>query len=109
MNVFHRVTLHRTVAVWPGWLGGTLLLVTSCASAEHTYLTHATDHATKAEIAQTLGRPDWEQSTGTGDTLWMYQQEGGGTGARDFIPVCQQTWLTFDRDKVLRKWAMQRC
>ena len=105
----HPVASYRVIAVWLAWLSGVLLILTGRASAEHSYLEQATDHATQAEVGQRFGQPTWKQTTNTGDTLWLYQREGGGTGARDFTPLCQQTWLTFDQDQVLRKWFMQRC
>lgn len=66
-------------------------------------------HATTMELEQLLGHPSHKQVRETGDRLWLYRREGSGTGGRDFPPLCQDLWLTFDRNGILRAWQKQRC
>ncbi len=86
-----------------------LVFLTGCRSAQDGYLTQATGHATAVELEQVLGHPSHEQILETGQRLWLYRREGSGTGGQDFAPFCQDLWLTFDRNGVLRTWEKQRC
>lgn len=86
-----------------------LVFLTGCRSAQDGYLTQATDHATAVELEQVLGHPSHEQVIETGQRLWLYRREGRETGGQDFIPFCQDLWLTFDHNGVLRTWKKQRC
>lgn len=86
-----------------------LVLLPGCRSAEEGYIAQATNHATTMELEQLLGHPSHKQVRETGDRLWLYRREGSGTGGRDFPPFCQDLWLTFDRNGVLRAWQKQRC
>ena len=86
-----------------------LVFLTGCRSAQDRYLTQAIDHATAGELEQVLGPPSHEQALETGQRLWLYRHEGSGTGNQDFTPFCQDLWLTFDRNGVLRMWEKQRC
>lgn len=85
------------------------MFLTRCPSAQDGYLTQATDHATAVELEQVLGHPSHEQVLETGQRLWFYRREESGTGGQDFTPFCQDLWLTFDRNGVLRMWEKQRC
>ena len=85
------------------------LLLAGCQSTQDAYLAQATDHAKAAEIEQVLGRPTSDQALDTGQRRLLYRREGDGTGGRDFTPYCQDLWLTFDREGVLRSWKKQRC
>ena len=86
-----------------------LVFLTGRRSAQDGYLTQATGHATAVELEQVLGLPSHEQGLETGQRLWLYRREGSGTGGQDFAPFCQDLWLTFDRNGVLRTWEKQRC
>jgi hypothetical protein len=99
-------TLFR-IAPIRGFLLGVLLA--GCQSTQDVYLAQATDHATAVELEQALGHPNYEQALDTGQRRWLYHQDGGGTGGRDFTPFCQDLWLTFDHNGVLRTWEKQRC
>jgi hypothetical protein len=86
-----------------------IVLLGGCQSTQDVYLAQATDHATAAELEQVLGHPLYEQALDKGQRRWLYRREGHGTGGRDFTPFCQDLWLTFDQDGVLRTWQKQRC
>ena len=85
---------------------GVLLL--GCQSSQDIYLAQATNHATAADIEQALGHPTHNQALDAGQR-WLYRRDGDGTGGRDFTPYCQDLWLTFDRERILRTWQKQRC
>lgn len=92
-------------------IGGLFLVVlfTGCQSTQDLYLAHATDHATAVDVEQALGRPNYEQPLDTGQRHWLYHRDGGWTQSQDGTPFCQNLWLTFDREGVLRTWQKQRC
>ncbi len=85
------------------------LLLAGCQSRQEVYLAQATDHATTAEVEQILGGPTYDQALDTGQRRLLYRREGEGTGGRDFTSYCQDLWLTFDREGILRTWMKQRC
>ncbi len=86
-----------------------VVLLTGCHSSQDIYLAQATDHATAGELEQVLGRPNHKQVLETGRRFWLYHREAGGSGGRDFMPYCQNLWLTFDQEGILRAWQKQRC
>lgn len=86
-----------------------LPLLASCQSSQDIYLAQATNRATAAEVEQALGHPTYDQTLDTGQRRWLYRRDGEGTGGRDFTPYCQDLWLTFDQEGVLRTWMKQRC
>ena len=85
------------------------LFLAGCQSTQDVYLAQALDHMTAGEVEQSMGPPSHEQVFNTGQLLWLYRRESGGIGGRDFTPYCQDLWLTFDGERVLRKWMKQRC
>ena len=85
------------------------VLLAGCHSTQDVYLAQATDHARGEDIALAFGQPSYEQVLGTGQRLWLYRHEGKGIESRDVTPFCQDLWLTFDREGVLRNWQKQRC
>jgi hypothetical protein len=92
------------------WLFGCLVLtISNCTSTEDVYLVQATDHATQTEILQYFGQPTLNHVLDTGGSVWVYRWEAGANGARDYSPVCREIHLTFDAEKVLRRWGKQRC
>ncbi|MFO0700289.1 MAG: hypothetical protein U0236_13780 [Nitrospira sp.] len=87
---------------------GLLVFLAGCQSTQDVYLAQATDHATTKELERILGHPSHEQVLETGRRCWLYRREDG-TESRDFTPYCQDLWLRFDQEGVLRKWQKQRC
>lgn len=85
------------------------LLLAGCQSSPDIYLAQTTGHATARDVEQALGRPTSDQALETGQRRWLYRRDGEGTGGRDFTPYCQDLWLTFDREGILRTWMKQRC
>lgn len=103
-NVFSTRVLRRsTIGLF------LLLLLTGCRSTQDTYLAQAIDHATTGELEQVLGPPTHEQILATGRRFWLYRREASETGGRNFMPYCQDLWLTFDQEGILRAWQQQRC
>ncbi len=86
-----------------------VVLLAGCQSTQEVYLARATDHVTTVEIEQTLGHPSYVQALDTGQRHWLYHQDRAGSGGRDFTPYCQDLWLTFDQEGVLRTRQKQRC
>lgn len=85
------------------------LLLAGCQSSQDIYLAQATGHATARDVEQAFGPPMSDQALETGQRRWLYRRDGEGTGGRDFTPYCQDLWLTFDREGILRTWLKQRC
>lgn len=86
-----------------------LMFLTGCRSTQEVYLAQAINRTTVREVEQAFGQPTYDQSLDSGYRRWLYHREGGGTDSREFTPYCQDLWLTFDREGVLRNWQMQRC
>jgi hypothetical protein len=98
--------LFRIVRLSSLFLG---VLLAGCQSTQEVYLAQAIDHVTAVELEHVLGHPSYEQALDAGQRRWLYHQDESGTGGRDFVPFCQDLWLTFDGDGVLRTWQKQRC
>lgn len=95
--------------VIPILLAVLVLLLSSCQSTQDLYLVQATGHATTVDVQQALGPPTSDQVTDIGQRRWLYRRDGEGTGGRDFTPYCQDLWLTFDHEGILRTWDKHRC
>jgi len=75
-----------------------------------TYLEEVTNKATQDEVTRRLGPPHRTTVLENGNLLWQYEHRGawqhasgrGGTWCIEYL-------LTFDRQKILRKWISQDC
>jgi hypothetical protein len=91
-----------------GLIGWTVLVLVSCMPALDRWLTDATDRATQEDITQGLGEPT-QKTQLDGKEVWSYRMThvsyAGSAGSNS----CFQYLLTFDAQKILRKWEVQRC
>lgn len=90
--------------------GGTLaLLLVACTPWLDEFLTTATDQATQNDVKQRLGPPTSVMAGEDGGEVWSYHMTyasyAGGAGKSN----CIQYVLTFDKQKVLRKWDERAC
>lgn len=81
----------------------------SCTPWLDEFLTAATDRATQQDVLQQLGPPTHKKLTDDGGEIWSYHMThasyAGGAGRSS----CFQYVLTFDKQKILRKWDTKRC
>lgn len=90
--------------------GGTLaLLLLSCTPWLDEFLTTATDRATQQDMLQQLGPPTHKKPLDDGGEVWSYHMTyasyAGGAGTSS----CFRYVLTFDKQKILRKWDAKGC
>jgi hypothetical protein len=119
------------LVIWGCW--GLLVLVlvlTSCASPQASFLRAATSHETQDAVAQHLGPPHEVWQLADGETLWSYRvpqrlwaywrrrRANGITGGMTvegpgltLLPNarCTEYVLRFDREQILRAWHRQPC
>ncbi|MBI3604214.1 MAG: hypothetical protein HY205_07170 [Nitrospirae bacterium] len=85
------------------------LLLLACTPWLDEFLTTATDRATQQEVLQQLGSPTQKKLLDGGGEVWSYHMAhasyAGGTGTSS----CFQYVLTFDKQKILRKWNAKGC
>ena len=76
---------------------------------ETLYLKSAQDHAGQDEVRQTLGSPTAIASNQVGEVMWIYQvrEEEPGSRWTSTGLWCDEYVLTFDRERVLRRWTHQ--
>lgn len=90
---------------------GVALTVAGCSlfePKETRYLKSAQDAATQQDVRQKLGPPKRTTTTPAGETQWVYEIRQLEPGAQNSWAAvgswCDEYFLTFDRDGVLRKW-----
>jgi hypothetical protein len=76
-------------------------------SNETRFLSHAQGRATQEEVQQRLGLPKLTKIASSGEPVWVYQIYDWQPGNRVTAPGtwCDEYILTFDLDRVLRRWA----
>jgi hypothetical protein len=86
------------------------LSVGGCAvfeANEPRFLSHAQDRATQEEVQQRLGSPKLTKIASSGEPVWVYQIYDWQPGNRMTAPGtwCDEYILTFDHERVLRRWT----
>jgi hypothetical protein len=86
-----------------------LFLLLACTPYVDQYLAEATGRASQEDVRQSMGQPTRTRAIDGGGEVWSYQMKhvsyAGGAGATN----CYQYLLTFDKQKILRKWDVQKC
>jgi hypothetical protein len=87
-----------------------IVLGAGCALLEPsqvTYLRQAQNTATQEDVKQKLGPPLQVRASEAGGTEWYYEFFAYDAGDRIHPGVswCDQYWLTFDDQALLRRWT----
>ncbi len=99
----HSVILRIQTPIILAWF--TVLLI-GCAPKDK-YLNEATGKATQEEIMQKWGTPRDQRTLSTGESVWVYRELWNlGHGAGD---ECHEYEVTFDMQKVLKRWRSISC
>jgi hypothetical protein len=97
----------RLLKVW--LVGWSALLLISCTPALDRWLTDATDQATQADVQYGLGEPSDKMAVDGGGEIWSYRMSHASYAGAAGSNSCFKYLLTFDDQKTLRKWEVQRC
>lgn len=85
----------------------TTLLLTACAIGVTAYLDRVVGHATQDDVTQHLGTPHETTAQPEGGSIWTYRSQGyDGFNQESW---CREHVLTFDAQRILRKWVRQDC
>lgn len=76
---------------------------------ETLYLQSAENRATREEVRQRLGPPQFTDATSAGEPVWVYHVYEIAPGGQDTWSTrgswCDEYVLTFDRQGTLRRWT----
>jgi len=94
------------------WMLGLALMFNGCAFVEPketAYLRTAQYHATQDEVRQQLGPPRLAKPLEAGGSVWVYQfwAHEYGDRVKASGAWCDEYFLTFDSQAVLRRWDHQ--
>lgn len=93
----------RLVAAW------LTVALFACAPIPDHYLNRQAGRATQDNVRAELGPPDYTKDLGDGRTAWIYAVKWSTatylTYADPDAEVCNEYTLTFDAQKILRKWV----
>jgi len=94
------------------WTLGLALMFNGCAFVEpkeSAYLRTAQNHATQDEVRQQLGPPRLTKPLEAGGSVWVYQfwAHEYGDRVKASGAWCDEYFLTFDSQAVLRRWDHQ--
>lgn len=99
---------------WRVRLAGTVLslLALSACSGGSKYFQDAINQATQDMVGKRYGTAHKTQATVDGGEVWTYFERGSGTasfGGQVRGSGCRAYVLTFDKERVLRRWEQLPC